>query len=191
MAASRAGTHSHTDTHTRTVTHAHTQVEEAKHAPYKGELLELWKLCKKADRCGASAVSCRREHTGIPAVCLPLDRPHFLQRDPHYSHPYSICYQGFQWHSSPPHSGGASWHTHIPSPPHILHTFKNTFEPPRISAGTVPRLAVEGFLQREVRGLLSQLDAATVLDLLSAHTFGEGTQSTSHIHTVQNTTRTI
>ncbi|KAF5839301.1 hypothetical protein DUNSADRAFT_1174 [Dunaliella salina] len=39
------------------------------------------------------------------------------------------------------------------------------------SSGCIPRLALEGFLHREVRPLLAQIDGATMLDLLETCTF--------------------
>jgi hypothetical protein len=43
----------------------------------------------------------------------------------------------------------------------------------RTGAGTVPRLLLEGLLQKEARGMLAHVSAATVLDLLTVHTVGE------------------
>eukprot|EP00193_Tetraselmis_chui_P003781 CAMPEP_0177757390 /NCGR_PEP_ID=MMETSP0491_2-20121128/3616_1 /TAXON_ID=63592 /ORGANISM="Tetraselmis chuii, Strain PLY429" /LENGTH=315 /DNA_ID=CAMNT_0019273035 /DNA_START=213 /DNA_END=1156 /DNA_ORIENTATION=+ len=43
----------------------------------------------------------------------------------------------------------------------------------RINSGCIPRLQLERWLQRELRPLVSQLDAETILDMLAVHTYGK------------------
>lgn len=53
-----------------------------------------------------------------------------------------------------------------------MHGFHFSRSPRRINSGCVPRLMLERWLQREVRGLMDHLDAQTILDLLTVHTYG-------------------
>jgi len=43
----------------------------------------------------------------------------------------------------------------------------------RINSGCIPRLQVERWLQRELRSLVADLDAETILDMLTVHTYGK------------------